>query len=197
MRPSSSQLPHPLAIALIEHLVGRDHASVVDFGTGQGRNAKALREAGLHVIAVDDAAAADASLAWEKDLARSREIAAVLSTHALLHGTPEVNVRRLGAFARYLMPRGLFFATFASIRDARYGAGTRVTEDTFAPTSGDERGVAHVYYGEAGLRALLDSHFAIESLEEHDVDTVAGTWAHPATPLRNAVHWFASTRVRS
>lgn len=195
---SSTPPPHPLTISLIERLGASTDARVLDFGTGKSRNATALRAAGLHVIAIDDATAADEALSWRAELARlGRPLDAALSTHALLHGTLDSNAIRIDALVESLTPGGFFFATFASVRDARYGTGKRVGNQAFAPTDGDECGVAHVYYNEAELRALLNSCVSIESLEEHDVDAVAGTWAHPTTPLRGAVHWFALTRVRS
>jgi len=121
---------------------------------------------------------------------------AAISTHALLHGTPASIAARLGEIARALRPGGLFFATFGSVRDARFGRGTRIDASTWAPESGDERGVAHAYFAATGLRALLARDFAVERADENGVDDVAGTWAHATTPLRDAVHWFVEARRR-
>lgn len=162
----------------------------MDFGSGRGRNCEALRQAGLAVTALDDAEASDAKAISILD----REFEAVLSTHALLHGMPQSITDRISAIARAVKPDGLFFATFASVRDARYGNGTRVGDHTFAPTAGDEVGVPHVYYDERRLRALVGVLFEVESLEERSVDAVAGRWAHPNAPLHGAVHWFARAR---
>lgn len=177
---------HPLAIELIERLRGKRGARVLDFGGGRGRNTRALRVAGLDVTAFsDDEAAGRGALDTLQDA-----FDAVLATHALLHGTPQSVAERVDAIGRVLGEAGLFYATFASVRDARWGRGERLTEETFAPTEGDERGVPHVYYDEQRLRAVLAPHFAIESLVECNADQIAGTWAHPNTPLRGAVHWF-------
>jgi hypothetical protein len=180
---------HPLAIALIERLApvkNRLQACVLDLGAGRGRNTAALERAGFNVISVaDEAAASNHAIA-----AIAVNLDAVLATHALLHGTPKSVAERLEAIARHLVSRGVFYATFASTRDARYGAGRRVADNCFAPTEGDEAGVPHVYYDERRLRATLAPHFEIESLEERSVDDVAGRWAHPTTPLSGAVHWF-------
>ena len=177
---------HPLAIELIDRLQDKDRARVVDLGSGRGRNAQALVEAGFEVVTIsdEDASGRDAlgALAGSFD--------AVIATHALLHGTPQSVAERIDAAAHVLCEGGLLHATFASVRDARYGKGARLADATFAPRDGDERGVPHVYYNEARLRAIITPYFTIESLEERDADRVAGTWAHPNTPLRGAVHWL-------
>jgi hypothetical protein len=103
---------------------------------------------------------------------------------------------RIRAIARALVLHGLFYATFASTCDARYGVGSQIANSTFAPVDGDEAGVPHVYYDETRLRAVLEPSFTIESLEERGVDDIAGRWAHPSTPLRGAVHWIVKASLR-
>jgi hypothetical protein len=183
---------HPLAQRLIECLRGERGRRVLDFASGSGRNAAALRRAGSTVIEVDDAAASS-----DEPLARiSERFAAVLSTHGLLHGTGPAIAARVGAIAGVLEDGGWLGAAFGSTRDARFGQGERIAGSTYAPTGGDERGVAHTFFSEAELRALLDPQFAIESLTERDVDEVAGSWAHRERPLSGAVHWFVVARKR-
>jgi Methyltransferase domain len=183
---------HPLAQRLIECLRGECGGRVLDFAAGSGRNAAALREAGFAVIEVDDAAAASC-----ESLARLNErVAAVLSTHGLLHGTASAIAAHIHAIAAVLEEGGWLCATFGSSRDARFGEGERLNDATYAPTAGDERGVAHTFYSRSELRALLDPLFAIESLTEHAVDEVAGSWAHQEQPLTGAVHWFVIARKR-
>lgn len=87
-----------------------------------------------------------------------------------------------------LDPAAPLFATFASKRDTRFGHGTLVEKDVFAPESGNETGVAHVYFDEAGLRGALEPYFIIESIEERDVDRIVGEWAHEIRP-QGSVHW--------
>lgn len=175
---------HPLATALAGRLWPGAH--VLDFGAGRGRNTEALRGAGLTVYAIDDADAMGATALRELDV----RLDGVLATHALLHGAPESIALRIGAIADRLDRHGLFFATFASTRDARYGHGERIAENAFAASDGDERGVTHVFFDEASLRALLEPQFLIESLSERSADPIAGTWAHPTAPLQGAVHWL-------
>jgi len=182
---------HPLAGALAQRL--RPGARVLDFGSGRGRNASALRDAGFDVVAIDDGDAANAATLR----AIEPRFDCAVATHALLHGTPQSVAERIDAIANALARDGLFFATFASTKDARYGRGEQIADETFAPSEGDERGVPHVYYGEERLRAILLPYFEVESLDERSADAIAGAWAHPSTPLRGAVHWFLKARRKT
>jgi hypothetical protein len=197
--PASPQAPdtiaaaHPLARALIARLGSRTDLMVLDFAAGSGRNTRALRAAGLRVASVADSIAESAT-----PLAGlTGRFAAALSTHGLLHGTPPIVSNNVGAIAQRLAPGGLLYATFASSRDARFGKGERIDAWTYAPIDGDERGVAHAYFDRAGLLGLLEPHFTIESLDERSVDDIVGAWAHRASPLRGAMHWFAIASAAS
>ncbi|HVA34345.1 MAG TPA: methyltransferase domain-containing protein [Candidatus Baltobacteraceae bacterium] len=184
--------PHPLALRVIELLRGRPGATVLDFGTGRGRNAAALRAAGLAVIAIEDARAESPDPLQDA----GGRFAAGLSTHGLLHGTPAALAKRLQALAAAIEPGGKLFATFGSARDARCGRGKRIDDMTYAPIGGDENDVPHAFFTREPLEQLLGRHFSVESLTEACVDTVAGTWAHHRQPLDAAVHWFVeATRL--
>ncbi len=181
-----------MAERLIERLHSAPGSRVLDFATGSGRNARAMRRAGLRVVAMaDDAAASPAPL-----LQATQRFAGVLSTHGLLHGTPSAIAGRVREIAHCLPPGGLLYATFGSIRDARFGQGKRIDDATFVPTEGDERGVAHAYFDRERVLAILDPFFVVESLREHCVDDVAGSWAHQERALDGAAHWFAIARKR-
>lgn len=170
---------HPLAYDLIGRLGEAHGGPVLEIGAGSGRNTRALRAAGLTVDAIEPSEAMPAR----------RDYAAALSTHALLHGTPDDIARMLAEIREHLAPSAPLFATFGSAADARYGVGRRIDANTFAPDEGEERGVAHAFFREHDLRAMLSAGFTIESLEEHGVDDIVGTWAH-ARPT-GSVHWFA------
>ena len=176
-------------MALIERLHAVDGARVLDFACGRGRNTAALRAAGIAVVAVDDAAAAAEPLRVV-----SEPFDAVISTHGLLHGTPDAIESGVRAIAERLRIGGFLYATFGSSRDERFGHGQELGGWTFAPLDGDESGVPHTYYDRDRLTAMLAPYFHIESLEEVGVDETAGRWAHSAHPLRGAVHWFAIAR---
>lgn len=184
--------PHPLAERLIKRLQPKPQSRILDFGAGSGRNGDALRGTGFTVVTIADAdAASRAPLAGITD-----RFSAAISTHGLLHGRRSTIDANLSSIATLLDDGGLLYATFGSTRDARFGRGLRLDAWTYAPIDGDERGVAHTYFDLERLRALLESHLEVESLDEHGVDDVAGRWAHGRTPLDGAVHWFAIGRKR-
>jgi hypothetical protein len=172
--------PHPLAFALIERLRGQPGARVLEIGAGSGRNTRALAAAGLAVQTLP-----------------ASDCAGALATHALLHGTQASLAALLAQIARALEPDAPLYATFGSVHDARYGKGQALEPHVFAPLDGDEIGVAHAFFDEARLRALLAPHFTVESIGETAVDEIAGSWAHPAAPLRDAVHWFVIAGART
>lgn len=178
----SIRAPHPLALALIEHL--KPGARVLEIGTGGRRNVDALEAAGFSVTRIDPRDLMLANGAFD----------AALSTHGLLHGRPEQIAKMLSRIAELLATRGALYATFGSSADRRFGRGDRIDDFTYAEPSGDERGVAHAFFDAQRLRELLTPHFDPELIEEHNVDDIAGMWAHPSTPLRGAVHWFVIAR---
>lgn len=184
-RETNLRRPHPLAAQLIERLRSMPNASVLDFGSGSGRNGAALAAAGYDVRQISDDRV--------NDFQSDKPFDAAVSTHALLHGTPSSIAGTLGALARALNRNAPLYATFGSKSDARYGKGTRVDEDAFAPDCGDEQGVAHAYFDENALRTLLERWFTVESIEEHRVDDVVGSWAHAERP-QGSVHLFVRAR---
>lgn len=180
-------MAHPLAEALVARLRGQQ-AHVLEIGSGRGRNTAALHEAGFEVQSISDADAAAFTAA-------AARFDAALSTHAFLHGTPASVARLLAETARALKAQAPLYCTFGSKRDARYGTGARVDTNTYAPESGEEAGVAHVYFDKELLRSVLERHFAIESLQEERVDHVVGSWAHAQRPS-GSVHWFVIAHKR-
>ena len=181
-----------MAQRLVERLQSRPAARILDFATGSGRNAEALRRAGFAVVAIRDEDAASESLPED---ARG-DFAAAISTHGFLHGSSVAVAARVRLVVDALERGGLLYATFGSTRDARFGAGERIDDSTFAPIDGDERGVPHAYYDRTRLYALLEPLLEVDSLEEHGVDEVAGSWAHRERPLTGAIHWLSVGRRR-
>jgi hypothetical protein len=182
--------PHPLAVELIA-VLGAGEARVIDFASGSGRNARALRAAGFEVLEIRDAVATAETIEHA-----SGAFAAALSTHGLLHGTIAAIGAAIEAIAAKLEPGGRLFATLGSTRDARFARGTEIERFVYAPLDGDERGVAHAFFDESRLRALLQERFAVESVEERIADEIAGDWAHREKPLRGSTHWFVQARKR-
>lgn len=171
--------PHPLAAALRQRLP--PGARVLELGSGRGRNAAALREAGLHVHAISD----EQTLSFT---ALHERFDGALSTHGFLHGRAEQIVTLLGNVAASLEPGAPLYATFGSTRDARFGRGIEIGKNAYAAKTGPERGVPHAFFDRAALTKLLRPEFAIESLTEQDVDGVVDPAAHVAAS--GMVHWF-------
>jgi hypothetical protein len=183
MPDPSPQDAHPLAYRLIEICREREVAGpVLEVAAGSGRNTAALRESGLTVVSTRDD-----ELYTQLPGGRSA-YGAALSTHGYLHGT--VAKLRLGVaeLRRVLAPGAPIAITLGSIADARYGFGERLDDNTFAPGDGDEIGIPHAYFDRDGVTELMRGSFAIESLDEVDVDAIAGRWAHEDP--HGMRHWF-------
>ena len=172
--------PHPLARRLLDELL--PDGEVLEIGPGSGRNTRALRDAGVKVTPV-------APLAPEF-AAPGSAFDAVLSTHALLHGTPPSIDAVLARCMALMKPGAKLYATFGSTRDARFGTGQRISTHAYAPLDGDEAGIAHSYFSADEVRELLRPLRVVE-LNEMQVDEIAGRWAHQTAPLHGAYHWFA------
>ncbi len=119
--------------------------------------------------------------------------AGALSTSALLHGTADAVGRSVAAIRSALRRHAPFFCTLGSTRDPRFGRDRRVDDQTFAPESGSESGVAHAYFDESRLRAML-AGFEIDELREGSAAETVGAWAHTNDEAATIVHWFVRAR---
>ena len=188
MSSSSAQTAHPLAERLIRH--AREHAldgPVIEVGTGSGRNTRALVDAGIPVVSVPE------STPYTQLPGGRESYGAALSTHGYLHGASEKLRAGIAELRRVLRPSAPVYLTLGSIKDARYGLGLPFDERTFAPGEGDEAGIPHAYFDRDGVIETMFG-FELESLEEVDVDEIAGRWAHPTDEIAGRVHWFVVAR---
>ena len=180
---SLSEGPHPLAVRLAAAQRIGDRVLVI--GPGRGRSLTVLANAGLIVETAQDG---DALLDEHPG-----PFAAMLSTHALLHGTPATLAARCARILERLEDGGRLYATFGSTRDPRCGAGTPV-DGGWAPSDGDEAGVVHAYFDRPALEAVL-AGFVLLAASEHDVRDIVGRWAHaPDAALRPSLHWFVEAQ---
>jgi hypothetical protein len=189
MSSSSAQTAHPLAERLIAF--AREHpldGPVIEVGTGSGRNTRALVDAGIPVQSVPDDV-------LYTQLPGSRETyGAALSTHAYLHGTSAKLRAGIAELRRVLKPNAPVFITLGSFKDARYGLGIPFDDRSFAPGEGAEAGIPHAYFDRDGVIELLLG-FTIDSMDEADVDEIAGRWAHADDEeVAGRVHWFVAAR---
>jgi hypothetical protein len=188
MSALSTPAPHPLA----ERLIARYRAdgrsgAVIDVHTGSGRNAAALRAAGITVVATGDDEPYT-QLPGGRD-----EYAAAISTHGYLHGTTAKLRVGIADLRRVLATGAPIYITLGSLNDPRFGFGTALDERTFAPGDGAEVGIPHAFFERDGILELLRG-FAIESLDEVDATGIAGSWAHPDADAERIVHWFVVAR---
>jgi hypothetical protein len=189
MSSSSAQTAHPLAERLIEY--AREHAldgPVIEVGSGSGRNTRALVDAGVPNVSVPD------STPYTQLPGTRENYGAGLSTHAYLHGASPKLRAGIAELRRVLRPNAPIYVTLGSIKDARYGLGIPFDERSFAPGEGDETGIPHAYFDRDGVIELLFG-FEIDSMEEVDVDSIVGRWAHGADDdVAGRVHWFVVAR---
>jgi hypothetical protein len=200
--------PHPLVAALAEALPAGSRVLLV--GVGNGRHIPPLLEANLHVDAVEEdagrATAATERFAGEPSVrvVRARydgpipfllDYDGVVSTHALLHGSPSTIAASLAAIGNRMRRNALFHLTLGSIRDACCGGGVKIDDATWAAESGPESGVPHVFFDEKAARALL-SDWNVLSLDERSASETAGRWAHAPAETATMIHWFARLKLR-
>jgi hypothetical protein len=167
--------------------VGGQEGSVVIVGDGTGRNSRALRAAGVRVVAIPD------ETPYTQLGAAPRSFIGALSTHAYLHGTSAKIRLGIAELARVLSAGAPAFLTFGSIRDVRYGYGDPLDEHTFAPGEGPEQGVPHAYFDRDAILETLRP-FEVVSAEEVEVDAIIGKWAHLEDEPPGKVHWFVEVR---
>ena len=200
---------HPLTEDLIFALAeGPLPARVLVLGMGDGRNVRALADSGARVDVVEEdperalqggrhfsanlkVRVARAPYAGPYPFAAGFDGA--LSTHALLHGSQASISAAAGAMRSRLRSTAPAFFTLGSSKDPRCGKGERVDDATWRATEGNEAGVPHVYFDEAGVRALLDG-FDIIALAEREAAETAGRWAHGSEAAVPRVHWFVKAR---
>ncbi|MFN2461828.1 MAG: class I SAM-dependent methyltransferase, partial [Candidatus Velthaea sp.] len=183
----SPQGGHPLASRLADTYRERALAGpILEVAAGSGRNTRTLLALGLQVVSTRD----DEPITQLPGGRNS--YAAALSTHGYLHGTIAKLRAGLAELHRVLRTGAPIAITLGSIADARFGFGTALDDNTFAPGDGDEAGIPHTYFDRDGVLELVPGLFVIESLEDVDVDAIVGRWAHNAKIGMR--HWFVVAR---
>ena len=180
---------------------------VLVVGYGSGRNLAPLLDVGLTIDVIESdltRAAAAAKRYGETSNVRivtaagaptSPDCDGALSTHALLHGDAGTLGTSIASIAARLRDGAPFYTTLGSTRDPRFGRGVRIDAATFAPATGSEAGVPHVYLAEREVREML-REFTIDELDEVDAGEHVGAWAHEPGDAATIVHWFVRARRR-
>ncbi len=179
--------PDAQVVALAPILQQRGARRVLDLACGAGRHLVYLARAGFQMYGMDIAANglkyARQWLSREQltaQLAQSdmnavpyvgESFDAVICIHAIQHQTRSNLFETTRAILRVLYPGGLFFSTFPSRRDRRFGQGREVEPNTFLSVFRPDVGIPHHYCNLAEIEELLDG-FAIMriELEEHYVE---------------------------
>jgi len=203
--------PHPLALALasLKRSAQPDAPRfALVLGGGSGRNILPLLSAHIAVDVIEEDAARAQALRDRFDQEPSVRVAhgpyaepnvfarqynAVLSTHALLHGSSAAISGTLEALKELLAPDADMMLTLGSARDPRLGTGQRIDAQTWTPLESPEKGVPHVYYDREEARTALRS-FAVVSLREVCARDIVGRWAHAVDATPEIVHWFAHVK---
>lgn len=191
--------PEPEVEQTLALLKARGAREVLDLGCGVGRHSRLLAAAGFDVYAAD---ASPSGLAYGQSQDWGRQIQwvrcaftflpfattsfdFVLAWNVIYHGDRLIAARALAEMARVLRPGGLLQLTMLSKRNALFGKGTAVAEDTFiADTDDEEKRHPHYYCDASGLRSLLEAFEPLDILDREQ--TKPGSF-----------HWIVTAECRS
>jgi SAM-dependent methyltransferase len=183
--------PEPEVEQAVALLKARGARQVLDLGCGVGRHTHLLAAAGFEVHAADASAS---GLAYARSQDPGRQIRWVrcdftslpfalgsfdfaLSWNVIYHGDRTIATRALAELARVLRPGGLLQITMLSKRNALFGKGAVVAEDTFvADTDDEEKRHPHYYCDASGLLALFDGFEPLYLLDREQTKPGSYHW---------------------
>ncbi|MFC1947119.1 class I SAM-dependent methyltransferase [Chloroflexota bacterium] len=155
------QEPADEIIRLRDSLDRQKIRDVLDLGCGIGRHAILFSESGFKVTAVDDSQKALDIIrdkAFEKkvditciqdsyteDTFPENSFDLVIAYNVLYHGYREGFNKSMRLVFRYLRPGGFFFITCPTRRDAKYGNGEKVAENTYRSLNSVHPGDIHYF----------------------------------------------------
>jgi tellurite methyltransferase len=182
--------PEPLVQSLVPLLRARNLTRVLDVGCGLGRHAHYLACQGFTCSGID---ASETGLAYARSEAAKahvridyraglfyalayaeRSFDAVIAWNVIYHGDGAVAQRAIDQIARVLVPGGLCVGSMLSKRNAAYGSGRQVSQDTFVVEAASDDKVHPHYYVDA--RTLVQQYNAFEVLELRDVEQSPGAF---------------------
>lgn len=165
------QKPSATVVLLLEMLDRNIQPDVLDLGCGIGRHSLLFAGAGFNVTAVDYAPdaldvlrqeAAERNLPvtvieaeYTEDIFPGSSFDAVIAYNVLYHGRRESMKKAIQLAHKYLKPGGVFFFTCPARRDAKFGNGEEVAENTWKSMNGVIPGDTHYFADEADLADLL------------------------------------------
>ncbi len=170
---------------LVEDLVRSGTADALDLGCGIGRHALLLAESGFSVTAVDSSEKALAILrrnasqkrlninavggSYSEDLFRQASFDLVLAYNVLYHGYRESFKTAVHLTHKWLKPGGLLVFTCPTRRDAKYGNGKEMANDTFRPLNSVHPGDIHYFASEEDISDFLSefTNFSKKIMEHY------------------------------
>ncbi|MFC2038814.1 class I SAM-dependent methyltransferase [Chloroflexota bacterium] len=158
--------------------------NVLDLGCGIGRHVFLFAEDGYKVTAVDSSPEALAILrrqlsekdfpveiiegSFSEDLFSERSFDLILAYNVLYHGSRQTFKEAVGLVYRWLKPGGLFFFTCPTRRDAKYGNGEKVAENTWKSLNSVHPGDIHYFADENDIAEFLAGFSSFsENIDEH------------------------------
>jgi len=154
---------------------------VLDLGCGTGRNTLFFAQNGFLVYALD---ASKTGVAITKKKAKKLGLNnikyrvaemkhtsypdnyfdAIICIFVLSHGLLKDNQDAVDEIYRILKPKGMLVTEFMSVKDASYGRGKKIEENTFLGGMEDDKHMAHHYFSINEIKQLLSkfSQFKIK-----------------------------------
>lgn len=191
--------PEPEVEQALVLLKARAAQHVLDLGCGVGRHSRLLAAGGFDVFAAD---ASHNGLSFGRSQDWGREIHwaccaftslpfapatfdFVLAWNVIYHGDRGIAAQAMEEIARVLRPGGLVQFTMLSKRNALFGKGTAVAEDTFiADTDDEEKRHPHYYCDAVGLLSLLAAFEPVYLLDREQTKPGSFHWIVMAEPRR-------------
>ncbi len=163
--------PGPEVLALIESLSPLEYKKVLDLGCGIGRYAIAFASAGFDTTATDGSARAIEYLnQWADNLHLTittrvcdvledgfadNSFDVVLAYNVIYHGLREDFAAAIKHAWRILRPGGIFFFTYPSRQDGKYGFGKEIAPHTYQSSKSLNPGDIHYFPADDEIDELL------------------------------------------
>ncbi len=192
--------PLPAVKEFSDYLKTLNARNVLDLGCGAGRHAIFLAREGFNVVGLDVSETALGELEGRARAAGLGNVTlvkhemqelpfidnyfdAVVSTNVLHHGTAAEIRRTLAEIHRIMRKNAAGFIITLSKNDFRYGNGTRLEQDTYQFTEGDEQGIVHHFFSHKELLQYFEK-FEVLSFSEDLIPVGNGNRAHFLLRLR-------------
>ncbi len=192
--------PLPAVKEFADYLETLNARNVLDLGCGAGRHAIFLAKQGFNIVGLDVSETALGELEGRRRAAGLGNVTlvkhemqelpfidnyfdAVVSTNVLHHGTGTEIRRALAEIYRIMRKDAVGFVITLSKSDFRYGTGTRLEDDTYRFSDGDEQGIVHHFFSEEELLQYF-GQFQVLSLKEQVDSFKNNNWAHFHLRLR-------------